>query len=72
MHINARDRPPSKAFCFIIEYTPYFKILEFGRNVIKIHFRRSAKMSENGPKKCKNVRKFSGIKMPSYFKKMIL
>ena len=23
MHINARDIPPSKAFCFIIEYTPY-------------------------------------------------
>ena len=23
MHINARDRPPSKAFCFIIESPPY-------------------------------------------------
>ena len=23
MHINARDLPPSKAFCFIIEYPPY-------------------------------------------------
>ena len=22
MHINARDETPSKAFCFIIEYTP--------------------------------------------------
>ena len=25
MHINARDIPPSKAFCFIIEYTPYLR-----------------------------------------------
>ena len=23
MHINARDLPPSKAFCFIIEYPPW-------------------------------------------------
>ena len=26
MHINARDIPPSKAFCFIIEYYPYFTL----------------------------------------------
>ena len=24
MHINARNLPPSKAFCFIIEYPPYY------------------------------------------------
>ena len=23
MHVNARDLPPSKAFCFIIEHPPY-------------------------------------------------
>ena len=27
MHINARDRPPSKPFCFIIEYTPYIRLI---------------------------------------------
>ena len=27
MHINARDTPPSKAFCFIIEYTPYTSLV---------------------------------------------
>ena len=27
MHINACDLPPSKAFCFIIEYTPYLEEL---------------------------------------------
>ena len=25
MHINARGETPSKAFCFIIEYTPYIE-----------------------------------------------
>ena len=24
MYINARDLPPSKVFCFIIEYPPYY------------------------------------------------
>ena len=28
MHINARDLPPSKAFCFIIEYPPYSNVGE--------------------------------------------
>ena len=29
MHINARDIPPSKAFCFITEYTPYQLIFSY-------------------------------------------
>ena len=31
----------------------YFIIVEMGKNVRKFLFRRSTKMSENGPKKCK-------------------
>ena len=59
----------------------YFKILEGGKNVRKFIFRRSSKMSENDLAKKEKCRKmnqesikmsiFYGIKMPSYFKKMI-
>ena len=46
----------------------YFKIQEVGKNVRKFLFMLRTKMSDNGPKKSKNVRKICWIKMPSYFK----
>ena len=41
MHINARDMSPSKAFCFIIEYTPYIRINM--RNILLILILNHAK-----------------------------
>ena len=53
----------------------YFKILEEGKNVGNFVFRRNVKMSENVLAKVQKCRKMDqncfGIKMHSYFKKMI-
>ena len=40
MHINAHDMPPSKPFCFIIEYPPFSILLHTQYSVFEKHVQR--------------------------------
>ena len=45
MHINARDMPASKAFCFIIEYPPYmFDAVNSDTHTLRIEYEYTQKL----------------------------